>query len=71
MEKNKTNAKDTRTKRAANILDTADIVGVSPRQVRRVLDIEQENDNVIKVFMFLKEGKQALVEAARQLVPFN
>ena len=58
-------------KNAANIKDTAEVVGVSTRQVQRVLAGEQENPNVINVYMILEEGKNTLLKAVKELVPFN
>jgi hypothetical protein len=71
MEKsiNKTSKKDTR--RAAFIKDTAELAGVSQRQAQRVLAGDQENETVISVFMEIQEGYTALLDAVKQLVPFN
>jgi hypothetical protein len=59
------------TRRAATTIETAEVVGVSPRSVRRVLEQKQENETVLNVFMFLEEGKTELLKAAEKLVPFN
>lgn len=66
---NKTNKRD--TERAAIILKTADLHKISKRQVRRILDGENQNKEVLETFMFLSEGQNKLVEAAKKLVPFN
>jgi DNA-binding LacI/PurR family transcriptional regulator len=58
-------------RRAANIADTAEIVGVSTRTVQRVLNAEQKNENVLSVFMVLSEEHNKLLKAVKELVPFN
>lgn len=58
------------TKRAALIQETAHITGVSVRSVRRVLDNQQRNEDVIAVYMTLLEGMSNLQKQVRQLVPF-
>lgn len=59
------------TVRAARIIQTAKIVGVSERQVQRVLNGDQENDEVVLVFMELFEGENKLIQQVKKLVPFN
>lgn len=71
MSKKSTKPSKRDIKKAATILDTAELVGVSPRQVRRVLSGEQENQNVFSVFMELTEGKNLLLEEVKKLIPFN
>lgn len=58
-------------KRAATIIEAAEITGVSQRSVRRVLAGEQENPNVLGVVMELTERKNLLIEEVKRLVPFN
>lgn len=65
---NKTNKRD--IERAAIIKKTADIHKLSKRQIRRILACENENKEVLETFMFLSEGQNKLVEAAKQLVKF-
>lgn len=62
------NKKDVR--RAAIIKDTAEVVGVSQRQVQRVLAGNQENEKVVSVFMEISERKNALLKEVKMLVPF-
>ena len=57
--------------RAARIKRTAEITGVTEKQVRRVLSGEQENNDVIMTYRTLAEGESTLVEAVKELVPFN
>ena len=71
MAKKFRNASKRDIKKAATILDTAELAGVSPRQVRRVLRGEQENQNVFTVFMELTEGKNMLLQEVKKLIPFK
>lgn len=66
---NKTRKRDTR--RAATILDTAELVGVSQSEVQKVLRGDRENEQVVAVFMEIQEGKNALLNAVKKLIPFN
>lgn len=59
------------TRRAANILDTAEITGLSTSQVQKVLRTDRNNDTVVSVFMELQEGKNKLLEEVKKLIPFN
>lgn len=59
------------TQRAAIIKKTAEIVGVSERYVRLVLNGDRENQDVVLVFMELSEGSTKLVQQVRKLVPLN
>lgn len=59
------------TVRAARIKRTAEIVGVSTRYVRMVLDCERENEDVLAVFMELSEQENLMIESVKKLVPFN
>ena len=57
-------------KRAALIQQTADITGVSIRSVRRVLESQQTNENVMAVYMTLLEGTNSLLAEVKRVVPF-
>ena len=57
--------------RAATIKKTAELVGVSKRYVRMVMDGDRESETVTTVFMELTEGKNALLEEVKKLIPFN
>lgn len=58
-------------RRAATVQDTAETVGVSPRQVQRVLTGDQENPLIMEVFMELTERKNLLLQEVKNLIPFN
>lgn len=59
------------TQRAALTNKTAEIMGVSPRYVRMVINGERNDEAVLVVYMELKEGGNRLVEAVKKLVPFE
>ena len=59
------------TRRAATILDTAEVMGVSPNHVQKILRMDRENDQVVNVFMELTERKNLLIEEVKKLIPFN
>jgi ATP-dependent phosphoenolpyruvate carboxykinase len=76
-EMEKTTGRD--TVKAALVLKTSEITGLSPRSVNRVLDGNQNNESVLSVHMELQEGFQEVVEkvqtnflleAVNKLVPF-
>lgn len=58
------------TKRAATIIETAELTGVSTRSVQRVLNAEQENEKVLSIFMTITEEKRDLLKRVKELVPF-
>jgi hypothetical protein len=58
-------------RRAATILETAEIVGVSQSEVQKVLRTDRNNEKIIAVFMELTERKNALLEEVKNLIPFN
>ena len=60
-----------RTNRAANVKDTAELVGVSTSLVQKVLRGERENETVLTVFMELSERKNLLLDEVKKLIPFN
>jgi hypothetical protein len=57
--------------KAARVLKTSKVTGVSQRQVQRVIEGSRMNENVLSVFMKLEEGENLLLEAVKQAVPFN
>lgn len=57
------------TVRAAKIKLTAEIAGVSDRQVQRVLNAEQENETVVLAFMEIDQGLNKLVQEVKRIVP--
>jgi predicted transcriptional regulator len=57
-------------RRAATVLETAEIVGVSQSEVQKVLRADRNNDRVLEVFMELTERKNALLEEVKKLIPF-
>ena len=62
---------------AAKVKITADAIGVSTRQVNRVIQGENKNDEIIEKFLIVDEAinnlanSSALVKAAADLVPFD
>lgn len=77
------NSEKTRTRdavKAARVKKVNKITGVSERQIYRVINGEQENEEVVEVFMELTEREEQvfedirtnrLLEAVKDLVPFN
>jgi len=63
----KTRKRDSET--AARVNKVADITGVTPRSVYRIIKGEQENEAVMTAYMEMTEGEKCLVEAVKQLVP--
>lgn len=71
---NKSTKRDPET--ATRVKRTSELCGVSPTTVYRVIigdeRISKETaDKVMTVYMELKEGETQLIEAVRQLVPFE
>ena len=58
-------------RRASTISDTAEVMGLSTSSINKVLTMKRNNDKAVEVFMFLTEGKNDLLAAAKKLVPFN
>lgn len=58
------------TRRAARVLDTAEVLGVSPSLVQKVLRTERDNEKVVAVHMELTERHNLLLEEVKKLVPF-
>lgn len=56
---------------ANRVAKTATICRVSPRQVRRVINGECENDYVMEIYMSLVEGENKLLEEVKKIVPFE
>lgn len=52
-------------RRAAKVINTADIAGVSTRQVQRVLAGDQDNDKILGIYMELDEREAAMLEEVR------
>lgn len=71
---NKSTKRDPET--AIRVKRTAELVGVSTRTVYRVIigdpTVEKFTaEKVMTVYMELKEGENQLIEAVKQLVPFE
>lgn len=49
----------------------ADMYGVSPRTVDRIINGESDNEEVFTTFMELREGVNFLLEAVNDLIPFE
>lgn len=71
MEKICEKTKKKNTISAARVLKVAEIVGVSTRHVRRVINGTYKNEEIIRAYMFIAEGENQLVEEAKLLIPFN
>ena len=57
---------------AARVKRTSELIGVSPRQVYRVIQGEQQNEKIMDTYMFLMEGEEnLLIEAVKKAVPFR
>lgn len=67
--KTKTSKKDSGV--ATRVKRTAELCGVTPRQVYRVIQGEQVNESVLRVYMQLFEGENLLLAAVKQAVPFE
>lgn len=59
------------TVRAAKIKLTAQIAGVSDRQVQRVLNAEQENETIVMAYMEIDHGLNKLVQEVKRIVPLT
>jgi hypothetical protein len=70
MDKKSTIKRKKDTKKAATIIETAELTGVSQRSVQRVISGDQDNERVFTVFMELTERKNRLLQEVMQLVPF-
>lgn len=71
MSKNLRYPKKRSARRAALVEVAAELRGVSPRQVQRVLAGDQNNEAVVTTFMELNEGFEKLIGEVKKLVPFN
>lgn len=69
--KNPRNKTKREARRAATVIETAELAGVSTRTVQRVLSADQENEKVLSIFMTISEGHNKLLKAVKELVPFN
>lgn len=69
MAKNMKNNSKRDIKKAATVVETAELVGVSPSMVRKVLNTDRKNDTVEMVFMELTERKNLLLEEVKKLIP--
>jgi Ulp1 family protease len=49
----------------------ADIHGVTPDHVRKVRRGDRVNQSILNTYMELLEGKNKLIQAVKELVPFN
>jgi len=57
--------------RAGRVQKTAEICQVSERHVRRVISGTHDNEYVMQTYMFLAEGENKLLQAAKKLVLTN
>lgn len=58
-------------RRYSIIEETAEVVKKSKRYVRMVMDGDRENEKIVEVFMAISDGRKELLEAVKQLVPFD
>ncbi len=65
----KTNKRDAGL--AARIKNTAELTGVSQRQVRRIVNGTCNNEPVLSTYMMLYEGENQLVKSVKELVKFK
>lgn len=56
---------------AGRIKKTAELTGVSQRQVRRIVNGTCKNEFVFSTYMELYEGENQLVKAVKELVEFK
>jgi hypothetical protein len=56
---------------AARVQKTADLTGVSTRQVYRVINGKSENEEVMSTYMLLSETESALITHIKTLVPLT
>jgi hypothetical protein len=56
---------------AARVQKTRDLTGKSARHIRRVINGECENEEVMMVYMELAEGENKLLQAVKTLLPFE
>lgn len=71
MVKKETNPNKRDSAIATRVKRTAEICGVSPRHVYRVILGDQVNEEITLVYIELSEGENKLVEAVKKLVPLN
>jgi hypothetical protein len=65
------NSSKRNSEQATRVARTAEICGVSERQVYRVINGDSKNEDVLRVYMEFAEGENALVEMVKKLVPFD
>ena len=58
-------------RRAATVIETAELVGVTPRAVQMVLSGDRRNEGVLSIFMEIDERHNALLREVKKLVPFT
>lgn len=58
-------------RRAATVIETAKIVGVTQRTVQMVLKDDIKNEKVLSIFMEISERHDRLLKEVNQLAPFN
>jgi hypothetical protein len=57
--------------KAARVQKVANMAGVSIRQVYRVINGDQDNEDILSAYMELLEGENQLLVAVKELIPFN
>jgi predicted regulator of amino acid metabolism with ACT domain len=71
MRKNRTKQKNRDSEKATRVKKVAELTGVSPRQVYRVIRGDESNDAVLRVYMQLTEGENLLLQAVKETVSFE
>ena len=71
MDKNNNLNRLSRAQNAAFVQKTAELGGVSERYVRMVINGDRTNEDVFSTYMFLAEGTNKLLQAAKAHVQFN
>lgn len=56
---------------ATRVKRTAELAGVTERYVYLVISGERNNENVLGIYMQLQEGESLLLQAVKELIPFN
>ena len=71
MAKNSEKAIDIRKKRDDTAAIVAQIHHVTDGYVRKVINGERNNDSILSSYIKIKQEKNKLIEAVKELVPFN
>jgi hypothetical protein len=56
---------------ASLVKKTSELTGVNVRSVYRIINGDQTNEMVLKVYMQLVEGENLLMQEVKKLIPFS